>query len=266
MRVGTDSLGVYLEVYGEPGEYGHDTVMQDQNQAIEKARQFARTRYAGETGQIIRQHQQMLVEARARLASRGLAVSGAMVSETARILGEQIRAMTLAQLDALLEGLELNGVVIDDQMAVDICDEIIRTMNNLIHSSENTRIAGMPAGTEQQYRQLLGQAVGVNAALVKTQIDRRRLMRRKSEGATTIYNVQGDNARWNFNSTDQSVNVVTKSSAEFFTTLRQRVETGVQDGGERKKILEAVTALEESTASRPSGSDIRTSSRRRRTT
>jgi hypothetical protein len=220
--------------------------MSDQNQAIQKARQFARTRYAGETDQIIRQHQQMLGEVRAQLASRGLAVSGAMVSETARIHGEQIKALTLAQLDAILEGYELNGVVIDDQMAVNLCDEIIQGMNNQVHSSQNTPVAGMPGGTEQLYRQLLAQAVGVNAAWVKTQIDRRRLMPKRMEGSTTIYNVQGDNARWNFNSTDQSVNVITKSSAEFFTTLRERIEAGVQDSGERTKVLTALTALEES--------------------
>jgi hypothetical protein len=220
--------------------------MPDQNQAIQKARQFARTRYAGEIDQIIKQHRRMFGEMRAHLASRGLAVSGAMVSETARIHGEQIKALTLAQLDALLEGYELNGVTIDDQMAVDICDEIIHNMNNLIHSSQNAPVAGMPGGTEQLYRQLLAQAVGVNAAFVKTQIDRRRLMPKRTEGPITIYNVQGDNARWNLNSTDQSANIVTKSSTEFFTTLRERIEAGVRDEIERKKILEAVAVLEDS--------------------
>ena len=86
-------------------------------------------------------------------------------------------------------------VVIDDQMAINICDEIIQGMNKMIHSPQNTSISGMPGGAGQLYRQQLAQAAGVNAALVKTQCDRRRLMTKKSEGSTTIYNVQGDNAR-----------------------------------------------------------------------
>lgn len=219
--------------------------MPDQSQAIEKACQFARTRYAGETDAIVREHQQKLTEVRANLAARGLAVSGAMVSETERIHAEQIKALTLARLDAILEGYELNEVVIDDQMAINICDEIIQGMNNMIHSPQNTSIPAMP-GSEHLYRQQLAQAVGVNAALVKTQIDRRRLMTKKSEGSTTIYNVQGDNARWNFNSTDKSVNVITKSSGDFFVALRERIQAGVAEGEERTKILEAVTALEQS--------------------
>lgn len=222
--------------------------MPDQSQAIEKARQFARTRYAGETDAIIREHQQKLGESRANLAARGLAISGAMAMETARIHAEQIKALTLLRLDAILEGYELHGIEIDDQTAVNICDEIIQGMNNMIFSSENPipMPSGMPGSSNDSFRQLLAQSVGVNAASMKTQIDRRRLMTKRNEGSTTIYNVQGDNARWNFNSTDKSINVITKSSAEFFTALRECIDAGVAEGEERTKILEAVTVLEQS--------------------
>lgn len=71
-------------------------------------------------------------------------------------------------------------------------------------------------------------------------------MSRKSEGSTTIYNVQGENARVNVNSNDHSVNVVTKSKEEFFATLQQRIEAGVPEGEERTKILTALSALKES--------------------
>jgi hypothetical protein len=76
--------------------------MADQHQAIEKARQFARTRYSGEADAIIRQHQKQLAEVRGNLAARGLVASGAMVNETARIHGEQVKALTLERLDAIL--------------------------------------------------------------------------------------------------------------------------------------------------------------------
>jgi hypothetical protein len=73
-------------------------------------------------------------------------------------------------------------------------------------------------------------------------------MPKKPEGpsVTTIYNVQGDNARWNVNSTDNSVNVVTKSSEEFFATLREHIESGVPEGDERKVILQKLVTLQES--------------------
>ena len=218
----------------------------NQSQALEKARQFARTRYTGEIENIVREHQQKIGEMRNQLAARGLLMSGAMIRETARIDAEQVRAMTEARLDAILEGYELHGIAIDDQMAVDICDEIIQGMNQLAFNCKCPTWGGsVPSGLESDYPRMVAQAVGLSANLVKTQIDRRRLMVKKTEGSTTIYNVQGDNARWNINSADHSVNVITKSSAEFFTALRERVESGVPDGDERKKILDAVTALEQ---------------------
>jgi len=70
-------------------------------------------------------------------------------------------------------------------------------------------------------------------------------MTEKKDGATTIYNVLGDNARWNVNSPDNSVNIVTKSSDEFFADLRERIASGVPQGEEQKMILQKLDALKE---------------------
>src|SRR5260370_12913384 len=104
----------------------------EQNEAIQKARQFARTAYAGQADENSRAHQQNIVVMRNQLAARGMIQSGAMVSETARIAGEQIRALTEASLSAIVEDYELYGVGIDDQMAVNICDEVIQGMNQRV--------------------------------------------------------------------------------------------------------------------------------------
>jgi hypothetical protein len=48
------------------------------------------------------------------------------------------------------------------------------------------------------------------------------------------------------NSIDNSVNIITKSTAEFFNALRERIETGVPEEEKRKKIMDAVLALEQS--------------------
>ena len=70
-------------------------------------------------------------------------------------------------------------------------------------------------------------------------------MAKKQSSPTTNYYVQGENARVNVNSTDHSVNIVMKSKEEFFGAIRQRIESGVPDQEEKRKILDALTALEE---------------------
>lgn len=220
----------------------------DQGQTIEKARQFARTRYTGEVESIVREHEEKIARMRNQLSARGALMSGAMIAETARIDGEQIKAITEARLDAILEGYELYGIPIDEQMAINICDEIVQGMKQLIYNCKCPTLGGNAlSGLESEYPKMVAQAVGLSANLVKTQIDRKRLMPKKNEGSTitTIYNVHGDNARWNTNSTDNSVNVVTKSTEEFFAALRERIESGVS-GADQKDILAKLTALEAS--------------------
>jgi hypothetical protein len=221
----------------------------DENQALERARQFARNRYEGEVKLIDRDHEKKLVEMRAQAAARGTIMSSGTVNETARIDAERIEALCLAKLDATLEGYDLHGVDVDDQMAITLCDQIIQGMNNLIHSTTNSLIPGMPAGSEALYKQFIAKHLSLSANSVKTEIDRKRFMAKKKTEApsiTTIYNVQGDNARWNTNSTDNSVNIVTKSSKEFFADLRGKIESEVPEGDERRKIVESLTALQAS--------------------
>lgn len=177
-----------------------------------------------------------------------MAQSGAIISETARIAGERIKALTEARLNAILEGYELYGVPIDDQLAATITREITIGVQRMVAAAKNHSFRGVPPNATAAYPQMIAHNVGVSAAWVKTQVDRRRLMPKKSEGPsiTTIYNVQGDNARWNTNSTDNSVNIVTKSSEEFFADLRGRIESEIPEGNERRKIVESLTALQES--------------------
>jgi hypothetical protein len=218
----------------------------DQNQAIEKARQFARTRYTGELENIVREHEQKKVQMRAQMAANGNLMSGNMIYQNAQIDASQIRAITKSRLDALLEGYELYAVEIDDLMAVNLCDEVIQQMKQLIFNCKCPTFGGStPMGLESQYPRMVEQAVGLSANLVKTEIDRRRLMAKKNDGPTTIYSVRGDNARLNVNSSDNSVNIInTKSPDEFFAAMRQRIEADIAEGEERKKIVESLTSLQ----------------------
>lgn len=220
----------------------------DQNEAIRKAKQFAQTAYSAAMDNIVRERQNSIVKMHYQLAGDGMILSGRTVTETAKITGEQIRALTQARLDTILEGYELYGVVIDDVMATGICFDIMGELTQMIAKAARANVfpPGMPPSAVAVYPKAVEQNVGISAAWVKTQIDRRRLMPKRNEGSTTIYNVQGDNARWNVNSADHSVNIVTKSSDEFFTTLGGRIESEIADGDERKRILETLTALQDS--------------------
>jgi hypothetical protein len=224
----------------------HILMTMDQNQAVEKARQFARTRYTGELDNIVREHEQKKVQMRAQMASHGMVMSGNMIYQNAQIDASQVRAIIESRLEALLEGYELYEVAIDDQMAVNLCDELMQGMNQLVYNCKCPRFGGSAqTGLESQYPRMVAQAVGLSANLVKTQIDRRRLMAKKNEGPTTIYSVQGDNARLNVNSNDNSVNIInTKSPDEFFGAMRQRIEAEVSEGEERKKIVGALASLQ----------------------
>lgn len=167
----------------------------DQNQALEKARQFARTCYEGEAKVIEREHDKKIWEMREQAAAHGTIMSSGTVSETAKINAEKIEALSLAKLDAILEGYELHGIDVDDQMAITLCDQTIQGMNNMIDSKTSSLIPGMPAGSEALYQQLLEKNISLTADSVKTRIDRRRLMAKKTEGSAKISKVQGENAR-----------------------------------------------------------------------
>lgn len=220
----------------------------DQSESIEKAKQFAQTAYAAASNDILREHQHKLAQMRAQMASRGMVQSGMIVSETARIVGEQIRALIEARLIVTLEGYEAYRVPIDDQLAATITGEIMTALDQMVAGAKRHSFRGAMPSATAAYPQMVSHNVGVSPAWVKTQIDRRRLMPKKLEGpsVTTIYNVQGDNARWNTNSNDNSVNIITRSSEEIFADLRERIASEIPEGNERRKIVESLTALQES--------------------
>jgi hypothetical protein len=153
----------------------------DQNHATEKAKQFARMRYQGESQRIVLEHETRIFEMRERAAADGTLMSSGTVHETARIRASQIETLTWARLDSILEGYELYQVEVDDQMAINICDEIIQGMNNSIYSSQTPTIPGLPAGSAQLYQQFLKKYITISADLVKTKIDRRRLTTKKKQ-------------------------------------------------------------------------------------
>jgi hypothetical protein len=220
----------------------------DQNAALLNARRFAANAYDGEVETIRRQYQLKLDEECARLAARGLGTSSHLVLATVGLECERIKAMTQLRLNGLMEGCDLYGVEVDDFLGASLQEEVMKEMGQLIDTAQRNVLAGIPRSTQSNYPQLIAEKIGDPQAWVATQIDRWRLTPKKSgaPSVTTIYNVKGDNARFNTNSTDNSVNVVTTTSEDFFADLRGQIESEVPEGDERKKIVESLTELQAS--------------------
>jgi hypothetical protein len=111
----------------------------DQQQAIQKARQFAETAHGIELEKLVHKTQEQLAALRNRLAAQGTILSGTTVVETARIRGEQVTAMLETRLNLLLEGFELHNVVIDDTVR----DEVVEEMTKLRNTWTENALAAM---------------------------------------------------------------------------------------------------------------------------
>jgi acylphosphatase len=223
----------------------------DQEQAIEKARQFADMAHSVAVEKLVHKTQEQLAALRNRLAAQGTILSGTTVVETARIRGEQVTAMLETRLNLLLEGFELHNVVIDDGVRDEIVEEMTKlrntwTENALAAMKQDHIIANGPV-QHVHFLPQLEQNIGLPPNEVRTRIERARLARKKAEANTSIkiYHVSGNNNRWLENSEDHSVNVVTQSSDQIFANLRQEIESQIPAGEQRTEILEKLFALEQ---------------------
>jgi hypothetical protein len=218
--------------------------------ALIKARRFADSAYFAEVETLSKQYDKKLGEMRSQMAARGLIMSGATTVETARINGERFKAMLQARLNFLLEGYELHGVEIDDPLATSTVNEIMNLRNNLVAQAKQRVGEGahdITIGGTDAYIQSLEQNIGVSGNSIRTQIDRRRMMPKKTEvpsSVTNVYHVYGNNARWNTNSSDYSTNVVALSGEQVFANLRQEIASHIPVGHEREGILQQLAALE----------------------
>jgi hypothetical protein len=218
----------------------------DRNEAIAKARQFAQTAYSDEMERISREFQEKLVAKRSEAVAKGN--SGALAAATGRLHGERIQALLQARLNTLLEGYELYQVELDDQIAAHILTDVMALHEIMLGHAASVQQIDRGAVSPHHYVQLVRQNVGMSHNSVKVQIDRRRLMPKKDapgQSATNIYHVHGHNPRWNVNSQDRSVNVVTVSNDQVFADLREAISSSVPPGDEQNDVLARLSALEQ---------------------
>ncbi len=216
--------------------------------AIAKARQFAETAYSSTAEETAREFAQKSAEVRNRLAARGAILSGQMSRESAGLHGEQIKTLVQARLDALIEGYELHGVPIDEQLSASIIDDVSRLRLSLLAQTEAAvRASPVDRGPIDvpQFMQIVEQEIGgLNS--IRAQIDRKRLMKKpeSQSNVTNIYHVYGHNPRWNVNSNDRSVNIITASNDQIFQELERQITSSVPTGDEQKDILEKLAHLQ----------------------
>jgi len=226
-----------------------------QQDALSKVKQFADTAYFAAVETATRELQEKSGTMRNQLAARGALQSGLMAHESAKLYGAHIKALLQIRLDALIEGYELHGIPIDDALSTTIIDDVTRLRSSLLtHTEAAVRASPIDRGPVElgYFVRLVEQQIDSSVNSIKIQIDRKRLMKKTEptqSTVTNVYHVHGHNPRWNVNSTDHSVNVVTASNDQIFQELRQQITSGLPASEERKDILDKLTALEDAQAS-----------------
>lgn len=66
---------------------------------------------------------------------------------------------------------------------------------------------------------------------------------RDDSSKKVIYNLHGNNSRVNINSSDSSINIVDKSTKEFFADLRKTVDNDISSP-DKEKLLQKISELE----------------------
>ncbi|MGC2532317.1 MAG: hypothetical protein WA424_05165 [Candidatus Sulfotelmatobacter sp.] len=214
---------------------------------VERARRFAQLAYSAALREIVREFDEKRHALRVRLATP----AGVTAHEEAKLEGEQITATIKTQLNTLLDGYELNGVLIDDEMAATIASEVIRNLEAAINphgrlTCPGPEGRGMPDVMKMFRLHEVRQHVGVSPAGIRAEIDRRRFAKKPQATPFTLYHVEADKPRVYVNRADNSVSAVLWANEQLFADLRQKIDSCLRVGNERSLILEKLATLEQS--------------------
>ncbi len=216
-------------------------------EARNRARQFADNAYKAALGRCSGEFQKELLGIGRKAAARGVLTTGGTSIEIAQAHGRYISNLVQARLEGLLEGYELHNVALDDPLSTEIAEDVMRLQEGLLTDSgraadQTSNAAARTIGREQFAQQVRSECMASRAS-IEVEIQRWRFASKKESAVTNVYHVHGHNPRWNTNSTDSSVNIV--SSEEIFSTLRLKVSSQVPASEEQRDILEKLRLLEE---------------------
>lgn len=225
----------------------------DQTEAIKKAKQFAQTAFAAESNDIIAEHQEKLRSVLMQASARGTVGSGQLVTETAKVHGEQIKALTQARLNAVLEGYERHGIPIDEKTADTLASEVTELMEKTLAKLTNVAPRGTPKHLESQYPEIVRQHLRISAAWIRTYIDRRRLPTKHERNDQSVQFTIHHAANVNLGTQLGTINAILQSveeqagSKEIVKALRELTDAVARDANykEHKKqdALEVIEAI-----------------------
>jgi hypothetical protein len=133
-------------------------------------------------------------------------------------------------------------------MATTIASEVSRTLEASITLPGISLAERPPTGFDVMkffHMHEVKQHVGISSAWIRTEIDRRRFMKKPKAELFTLYHVEGDNPKVDVNSPDNSVDAVIGASRQLFADLRQKIESCLREGNEQTVILDKLAALEQ---------------------
>jgi hypothetical protein len=192
---------------------------------------------------------------RARLAKTGNVFSSAMDHQMVRIESEKINTLLKVRGDALLDAYEIYGVLFDEAAILQDVANMRSTLIAAISGSARSQdvLTAMRTGKNdlagsmryENFQRQLTIHTQTIAKELSCQIEQRKVtpkMKRPEAGVNITYHLR-DNARVNINSKDQSVNNVTVTQQQLFTTIRDTVTQQIT-GKDQETILAKLDELE----------------------
>jgi hypothetical protein len=212
---------------------------------VERARLFAQIAYAAAVSEIIRELDRRRHAARLRLADRGGVVSLDTSEEEAKLDGEQIDATIKARLNTLLDGYELNGVPIDDDVAKTIFVAVSRSLDDAtaLPSISFPVTDGMAAARKRRLQ--VNRHVGISHDWILAEIHRRRSEQKFPANGFAAYQMEDDSARFDPGDSNDCVGALIEENEHLFAIIRRKIESCLPEGCEKAIILRGFMALED---------------------
>jgi pyrimidine deaminase RibD-like protein len=137
--------------------------------------EYANTAYAAALHNSNQMTVNKIAEAKARLAQRGIILSGQTVHEIAKLQGDHINTVVQARADALLDAYELYGAEIDDVILADV-KSLRATLVG--HAAASSKDSGLPPGVPafQMFQPLLETNTGAIVNSISCQIEQRKVV------------------------------------------------------------------------------------------
>ena len=154
--------------------------------------------------------------------------------------------------EKLQEAIVSTGIAFYDELSADLQSQLASYMKDTL-----TKVEEFIKVTQNETQMASGGVIWVmrdvtiilpklNAAIEMfcSKYSMNEKQNKESQGPTNIYHVQGNNARVNVNSTDNSVNITNVSETKLFADMRQKISQEVSDGPSRDALLNKVEELE----------------------